>query len=278
VAEKVAASGLCAFSTVGVLQQLCINPCDGLTPKQEEQIRAAGYDIGSILDEGGIAAERLHDALFLTPEIARTTIGRNYERVAGSIKSCNRAVQELPPASRIVDLGGACGIICFEAAKIRPDCSFQIADRSQNALLIGCEWARNLDLLNVSHKRLSFADPDLGVVLGEDNELVVIEYVFEVGGDWENEDQAINDFTPGLTAASRILSSSGVVQVRFGDSSEAGLAGLIRAAYRANLLITSLSVEREGCTLVFKSEDHGDRSEDSEVFNAMDAFASQMWL
>lgn len=259
-----------AFQTLGIVA------CGGFSELHEEQIRAAGYDLDAILAEEGIASERLHDALFLTTEIARITIGANYERVSGSIKSCNRATERLPSSSNIVDLGGASGIICFEAAMIRPDCNFAIADRSQNALTVGRRWAETLNLQNVKYTALSFSDAQPKLILGAENDFVMLEYVFDVGGACENEDDAINDFKPGLWTASRILKRTGAVQIRFGESGEVGLTALIRAAYRTELLMSSLSVAPEGCTLVFR-KDYESHSENLEVSRAINEFASEMW-
>src|SRR5260370_366543 len=57
-----------------VLSQLAIQRCDGLTDAHRKEIENAGYDIERIPREGGISAERLYDAAFLTEEIARTTL------------------------------------------------------------------------------------------------------------------------------------------------------------------------------------------------------------
>src|ERR1700680_4349322 len=117
------------MSPEALLGHLGVRQCKGLTVAHREQIKGAGYDLDMIADKDGLSAERLHDAAFLTEEIARTTLGGNYERLVGSINSCSFVVRKRAPL-RVVDLGGACGIVFFTAATENPVCQFVIIDRS----------------------------------------------------------------------------------------------------------------------------------------------------
>jgi len=142
------------------VEDLAIRKCDGLSAEQEQEIRAAGYDLDQILEKEGLTAESLHDAVFLTERIARTTLGANYERLVACRNDYKETIALFRP-SRVIDLGGGCGITCFDAAKIARDCHFVVCDRSRNALKIGQRWAQYLRLTNVSFKRLDFTEPNL---------------------------------------------------------------------------------------------------------------------
>lgn len=273
MATEVANSDLAKRRTRTVIEDLAIIRCSALSPEQEQTIRAAGYDLDQILAIEGSAAEALHDAVFLTEQIARTTLGTNYDRIIASSEHYNTTVELLRP-SRVIDLGGGCGITCFDAARIRSDCHFVVCDRSRNALEIGSRWAQRLNLANISFKRLDFTESNLESVLGVHNDLIMFEYVFALSFEHEDEADMIDQILPGMKTATRLLSSTGKVCVRFGEFSEQGLTGLIRAAHRAGLSVFSISVGATGCTFMFTRE-HGDDSEDVEVFRAIDEFGSQ---
>lgn len=253
------------------VEELSISPCGALSKEQEQEIQASGYDLDRILANEGIAAEALHDAVFLTEEIARTTLGTNYERIVASSQDYKDTIELLRP-SRVIDLGGGCGITCFDVAKIWSDCDFVVCDRSRNALEIGSRWAQRLSLANVSFKRLDFTEPDLESVLGGDNDLIVFEYVFALN--LEHEADMIAQISRGMKTASDLLSSTGKVYVRFGEFSEQGLSGLVRAAHRADFSVFSISAGVTGCTFIFTREPSDD-SEDTEVFHAIDEIGSR---
>lgn len=252
----------------GALDALDIRRANGLSDEQEEQIRAAGYDLDKILLEQGITAEALHEAMFLNEEIARTTLGTNYERIIASIENYNDTIAILRP-SKIVDLGGGCGFTCFDAAKTWRDCKFVVCDRSSNPLEIGRVWAERLGLTNVSFRRLDFKTSNLEAILGSDNDLVIFEFVFNVGFECDEESDVIAQISPGMRSAARLLSGTGKVCVRFGEFSEHGVSGLVRSAYRTRLFVHSISASETGFTFVFGKEPSSN-SEDAEVFCAMD--------
>lgn len=252
---------------------LAIRRRDSLSAEQEQQILAAGYNLDRILADEGIAAEALHDAMFLTEDIARTTLGTNYERIIASSEQYNDTIAILRP-SRVVDFGGGCGITCFDAAGTWRNCEFIVCDRSRNALEIGLRWAKRLNLTNVSFRRLDFTDSNLESVLGADNDLIVFEYIFTLSSKHEDETDVIARVSPGMKTATRLLSSTGKVCVRFGEFSEQGLGGLIRATYRVGLFVYSIAATAKGCTFVFTRDDCED-SEDAEVFRAIDEFGCQ---
>src|ERR1700724_2231454 len=236
MAEKVGVSS--STPTEGLecsaLDALDIRRANGLSDEQEEQIRAAGYDLDKILLEQGITAEALHEAMFLNEEIARTTLGTNHERIIASIENYNDTIAMLRP-SKIVDLGGGCGFTCFDAAKTWRDCKFVVCDRSRNPLEIGRVWAERLGLTNVSFERLDFRDANLDSILGSDNDLVVFEFVFSLGFELQEEADVIGHTSVGLETAAQLLNTTGKVCVRFAEFSEHGLTGLVRSAYRTGL-------------------------------------------
>lgn len=256
------------------IDALEIRRCDRLSAEQEGRIRAAGYDLDRIRAEEGVAAETLHDAMFLTEDIARTALGTNYNRIIASIEHYSSTVANLRPR-RVVDFGGGCGITCFDAAGTWRDCEFIVCDRSRNALEIGLGWARRFGLTNVSFERLDFTHANLESVLGSDNDLVVFEFVFSLGFELEDEPGVIAHTLPGMRTAAPLLNATGKVCVRFGEYSEHGLTGLVRAAYRFGLFVQSLSVSETGFTFLF-DKDNTDRSEDAEVFCALDDFGCQV--
>ncbi len=253
------------------IKELAIVRCDGLSEEQEQEIRASGCDLDQILAQEGITAEALHDALFLTEQIARTTLGTNYDRIVASSDDYKDTIELLRPSS-VIDLGGGCGITCFDAARSRSDCQFVICDRSPNALKIGQRWANSLNLANVSFKRLNFAESHLESVLGTDNDLIVFEYVFNHS--LEHESDMIIQLTSGIKTAAQLLNSTGTLYVRFGEFSEPGLTGLVRAARRAGFSVHSISAGRTGCSFTFNRE-AADGSEDAEVFHALDEVGCQ---
>lgn len=257
-----------------VIDALEIRPRNSLSAEQERQICAAGYDLDRIRAEEGVAAEELHDAMFLTEDIARTTLGTNYNRIIASIEHYSRMVDNLRPR-RVVDFGGGCGITCFDAAERWRSCEFIVCDRSLNALEIGSQWAGKLGLTNVKYQRLDFTHAKLESVLRSDNDLIVFEYVFRLGFEFEEESEVITHTLPGMNTAAPLLGSRGMVCVRFGEFSEHGLTGLVRAAYRAGLFVQSVSGSDSGFTFLFDT-DNTDRSEDAEVFCALDDFGCQV--
>jgi SAM-dependent methyltransferase len=254
-----------------VLTELGIVPGHGLLDSHRDQIRRAGFDLDEIID---LSDERVHDAAFLTEEIARATLGRNHERIVASIRNCSETISELNP-SRVVDLGGGCGVICFDPARNFPTTKFVVCDRSANALRIGRRWAERLKLENVFFVRADFSEPSAPDVIGRDADLVLLEYVFDLGFEREHEEDVISSVSPALRAAATLVRPRGKVQVRFGEFSEPGINGLVRAAYRAGLFICDVSFAIDGCTFQF-SKTACERSEDAEVFSAMDWFSAQV--
>jgi ubiquinone/menaquinone biosynthesis C-methylase UbiE len=261
------------MSPEALLSHLGVRRCEGLTVAHREQIKGAGYDLDMIADKEGLSAERLHDAAFLTEEIARTTLGGNYERLVGSINSCSFIVRKLAPL-RVVDLGGASGIICFTAATENPVCQFVIIDRSRNALAIGQKWAQFLGINNISFVRRDFSDAHMPR-LGNEFDLALLEYVLDVASDYAAEELAIAEMTPALLAASKILEPQGILQVRFGDFNEVGLTGLVRTAFRNGLFVESVRAHSIGCTITFVKKPYCNRSENAEAFNAFEELAQQ---
>ena len=77
-----------------------------------------------------------------------------------------------------------------------------------------------------------------------------------------------------MNGAARLLNSTGKLYVRFGEFSEPGLAGLVRAAHRASFSVYSVSAAVTGCSFIFTKEVRDD-SEDAEVFHAMDEVGCQ---
>lgn len=271
MAEEIKNSGSTERRISTAVSDLAIIQCDGLSTEQEQEIRASGYDLDQILADGGIAAEGLHDAVFLTEQIARTTLGTNYERIIASSEHYIDTIRLLRP-SRVIDLGGGCGVTCFDAARNRSDCHFVICDRSRNALKLGQRWAQFLHLTNVSFKRLDFTEAHVESVLGSDNDLAVFEYVFNHSLEYETD--MIAQLSPGMNTAARLLNSRGKLCVRFGKFSEPGLTGLVRAAHRASFSVYSISAGATGCSFIFTREP-GHDSEDAEVFHAIDEVGCQ---
>ena len=259
-------------SSRSLLQRLEIAPCAGLLPEHEQKLANAGHDLASLNSE----AEALHDALFSTEEIARLVLGANYGRLTASMKRCTSAVAAIAPA-RVVDLGGGCGIVCFEAAQLSPESTFYVVDRSRSALAIGELWASRLGLSNVSFVRVEFGASDLGRVLGTDYDLVVLEYVFDAAPLHGDETQAVSEMTPAFTSAVSRLRERAVVQVRFGNFCEVGISALVRAAFRVGLLVDLIELARDGCTLRFTRSQEPERTEDSEVSQALESLSSQYW-
>jgi SAM-dependent methyltransferase len=273
MAKEVANSELAKRRTRTAVEDLAIIRCDALSTEQEQEIRASGYDLDQILADEGIGAEALHDAVFLTEPIARATLGTNYERVVASSEHYQSTIESLRPL-RVIDLGGGCGITCFDAARTWTDCDFVVCDRSRNVLEIGSRWAQRLNLTNVSFRRLDFTESNLESVLGRDNDLIVFEYVFTLSPEHEVEPDIIAQISPGMKTAAQLLRSTGKICIRFGEFCEQGLTGLIRAAHRNGLFVFSISAGATGCTFIFTREP-GDDSEDAEVFRALDDFGCQ---
>lgn len=253
------------------LADLNIKPGEGLLDTHLEHIRSAGFDLTSISDLSGV---RLYDAAFLTEDIALATLGGNYGRLVASIRNCTAAISDLKPC-RVLDLGGGCGAICFEAARHFPATTFVVADRSINALKIGQKWTDRLKLQNILFVSADFSDSTTAGVLGRDYDLVLLEYIFELGSERENEDEVIATVSPALKMAVSVSKPYGKVQVRFGEFSEYGINGLVRAAYRAHLTVDDVLFAEDGCTFRF-CKDKCERCEDQEVLIAMDWFSMQL--
>jgi 2-polyprenyl-3-methyl-5-hydroxy-6-metoxy-1,4-benzoquinol methylase len=256
-----------------ILSKLRLRPCDGLTDAHREQIHASGYDLDVIADEGDLSSMRLHDAAFLTEETARAALGGNYERLVSSIDSCNLIIEKLAP-QRVADLGGACGIVCFAAATENPVCQFVIVDRSRNALAVGQKWAQRLGIRNMSFVQRDFSDSAIPT-LGDDFDVVLLEYVLSVASNHAEQGLAIAEMTPAMLAASKILRASGVLQVRFGDFNEMGVTALVRTAFRNGLFVESVCARSIGCTITFAKRPLADRSENAEAISAFEDLAQQ---
>jgi hypothetical protein len=258
-----------------LLIQLGIRPGHGLTSAHRKQIADAGYDLDMIVAEQGLSAERLHDAAFMAEEIARITLGSNYERLIGSIDTCRSIARKLAPL-RVADLGGACGIVCFIAATENPVCQFVIIDRSHNALSIGEAWAQRFALKNISFVYMDFQHPDLA--LFENNfDLVLLEYVLNMTPDGTEED-VIAEMTPAVRTASKILRPAAVLQVRFGDFLEVGITALVRTAFRYGLAVQKTIGCATGCTILFAMQSPPDIDEQTEAFRVFEDLASQVCI
>lgn len=263
------------MSPESLLHRLRITRGDGVTSAQRKQMEHAGYDLDVIVADNGLSAERLHDAAFMNEEIARATLGGNYERLVGSIGSCCSVVRKLAPL-RVADLGGACGIVCFGAAMESPTREFVIIDRSSNALAIGRRWAQRLRIENMLFVRRDFSDSTLPA-LRDTFDLVLLEYVLDLAGDHTQEELAIAEMTPASRAASEILRLEGILQVRFGDFNELGVTALIRSAFRNHLFVESVSASAIGCAITFAKKADLHRSEDTEALTAFENLALQAY-
>jgi hypothetical protein len=223
----------------------------------------------------GHLSELVNDAIFASESIAKAILGSNFERIVGSMELCAKAVRELQP-SKIVDLGGACGLTCFKAAEETPKSRFVVADRSRNALNIGKAWVESLRLTNIQFVRLDFCDSDPVASLGDENDLALLEYVLNISPETEHPDEAAEEMRLAVVTASMILRHGGCLQVRFGDYSDTGLAGLVRAACRAGLALEDASICRVGCTFLFERGDIVDLNEDREESIAFELFGSSL--
>ena len=212
--------------------------------------------------------------MFATEQIARTTLGRNHGRIAASIDKCTEAVLKIQP-SKVIDVGGGCGIVCFHAALKRPESRFVVVDRSTNALTIGTKWAKDLDLGNVSFRRFDFTSANRVSTLGCNYDFALLEYVFDVDPDCDDTDEIVEGMMPALLTASRILRSEAPLQIRFGAFSEIGLSALVRSACRAGFFVSSVLVARDGCTLSLKQGGGANHAEDSEVLRVLEDFSFQ---
>jgi hypothetical protein len=237
-------------------------------------VKEAGFDVDQIYSGNYTSSEDLHDRLFATVPLARVTLGTNYDRVLASMRNCSGAVVALP-ASQIVDLGGGCGIVCFNAALERPDCDFYILDRSQKALAVGRNWASELGIANVLFLVNDFATAHPPASLVGKANLILLEYVLDLRGASEDREQIILEMTPPLTVASKVLGPAGIIRIRFGEFSEIGVDALTRAAFRLQLLVTSTCIAEDGCTIEMNSRSILGRNEDREYFSVMDDIASQ---
>jgi hypothetical protein len=99
---------------------------------------------------------------------------------------------------------------------------------------------------------MDFSHSDPASILGTQNDLALIEYVFDLGSEWEYENRVIADVMPAIGVASRILREEGTAQVRFGEFTEVGLTGLIRAGFRSGTLADSVGIAHDGCTFIFR--------------------------
>lgn len=258
-----------------LLAELGIFASGPVAQEHEDAMTESGYNLEQLSCTEGLNAERFHDALFLSEDIARAVVGSNYPRIVASMRRCTRAVSG---ANRvIIDLGGGCGVTCFDAARLNPHSRFVVVDRSRNALAVGSKWASQLGLSNVTFERSDFTDTSgTTSLVGNSNDVVLLEYVFDPGGELEDEEKVIEDEIPAFRTAAALVRSGGRVQVGFGDFREEQFSGMIRAAYRCSLSFSSVDVATDGFAVTFEKERPDERrSEEADVFAAFDDFACQ---
>lgn len=247
-----------------------------LTPELEREMCLAGYDRDTICDSEGPQSERFHDALFATESIARAVIGSNLVRISYSMEACTELMATRRP-DKIVDIGGGCGIVCFDAAAKFPDSQFTNLDRSYNALSIGREWARRLDLENFVFVRREFLQTECAAENICDNGLALLEYVLDLAPACDDEDSIIIQMTPAIEVASQLIRTGGALQVRFGEFQENGFTALIRSAFRSGLVVESVDVTAHGHAVIFEKRTTERGSENQEVDTAMNDLSSAFW-
>ena len=257
-----------------IFEKLALAAGNGLTPEHEQQLRLAGYDLDSICDSERPQSERFHDALFVTETSALAVIGSNLVRIGYSMKACTDIVAAFLPG-KVADIGGACGIVCFDAALKFPDRRFAIIDRSDNALSVGRQWAEQLDHRNVMFVRREFSQTQSTDEITRDYDLALLEYVLDVSPACDDEDSIIIQMTPALARASRILRPAGALQVRFGEFHGNGFTALIRSAFRIGFVVESIDATAQGNAIVFRKGITERERENSETTCAFDDFLSE---
>jgi hypothetical protein len=250
-----------------VFRRLGVVPCERLSPAQQAKVDAIGIDCGE-----------LHNAIFADEDFARAALGLNLERIVASMDALKEKIR-LSGVRRIVDLGGGCGLVCFEAAARFPDVEFVVTDRAKNALSMGEQWVKRIGLRNVSFVAFDFAAAP-PFEIGAKFELAWIDYVFDLMIPEEQEESMLalaESMSPAFGAASAILNDTGKVSIRFGGYTLEGLRALTAATLRHSWLLDGLCSTATGTTGTYARGDASSTSECREFEMLQQQIGSAFW-
>ena len=165
-----------------MLQQL------GIRPNRKQRAKIEVNEDESI----DVMSSEIIDSLFKDEEATLTTLGSNFDRVAGSIeKISNCKIFKNKKVEKVAELGGGTGLICTWLCLNGYAKGCDVYDHAENPLKWGQKWASELKVDGVTFRKKTYRE--LSSAIGEKYDFVFAEFATSFDHIMAN-DTKLNDF------------------------------------------------------------------------------------